>query len=936
MRLRLPELRLILLAVAALALLAIFALAPAAVPLPDQAHAQDSPSAAISLSPSGSVDQGTAITVSMSFDNLASDSDTSTTDYIFRADVVNADACEGGGMGKDRYFYQVDEDPETRAGEISTDCPVGDYTVRVTLSAADNTELDSATAGFTIAEPTPEPTPGPTAEPTPEPGPSGALQLSETSVNYGTPIAVTMTFRNFPDPERQPDRAEFRGDVVGADECEGAGLGHTRYIYPGDADPAVRSGTISALCPPGTYTIAASLVSHEGVRIIDTSASFLINDPTWVPAAEVLVSPGNVPAEAEGAVTLRFRDLQFDTDPATTDYIFRADVVGADDCEGDGLGVDRTLSKVDENPEIAVGTILADCPPGAPYTIEASLLSAKKVELATASARFAKAVADWDDAALSGLTVNSGRLAAFAPDRTTYRVGVAYSVGSITVTPTARAANATITIDGTAVSSGTGHAVELGEGSGADIALIKVKVNAQDLVTSKSYYIHVDRGVSDPSGWKAADDFNGLEATGNSAPAGIWSDGATMWVVDGFDDKVYAYSMTTGERLPDEEFDLDPANQWPGGLWSDGETFWVPTRYEAVLYAYNRSTGARDVDKEFFLRRHVFRNFYGKGVHRSRDVYAKGVWSDGTTIWVVDDPWWEELGEGLIAFNLANGRRDPAKDITTLAAAGNQRPSGVWSDEVTIWVSDYDDDRVYAYNLKTGERDPSQDIETVLGRTLDWLLPDASHNIWSDGETMYVAYNRRVLALRVPGDDFSKIYSFNIPTSHNADLGSLGVEGGSLIGPMELSPAFDSGVTAYSATKLLSQADSVTVTVLGAPAHHAATVAITPADADENTEGHQVTLTPNVPTSVTIKVTAKDGVTAKTYTLALAVMAPTTRVVLLELGLADSDSETEGHQVALTERIPTALTVTITDGDGKTATYTVQLSLEDLVVSGGD
>ena len=307
MRLRLPELRLILLAVAVLALLAIFALAPAAVPLPDQAHAQDSPSAAISLSPSGSVDQGTAITVSMSFDNLASDSDTSTTDYIFRADVVNADACEGGGMGKDRYFYQVDEDTETRAGEISTDCPVGDYTVRVTLSAADNTELDSATAGFTIAEPTPEPTPGPTAEPTPEPGPSGALQLSETSVNYGTPIAVTMTFRNFPDPERQPDRAEFRGDVVGADECEGAGLGHTRYIYPGDADPAVRSGTISALCPPGTYTIAASLVSHEGVRIIDTSASFLINDPTWVPAAEVLVSPGNVPAEAEGAVTLRFR-----------------------------------------------------------------------------------------------------------------------------------------------------------------------------------------------------------------------------------------------------------------------------------------------------------------------------------------------------------------------------------------------------------------------------------------------------------------------------------------------------------------------------------------------------------------------------------------------------------------------------------------------------
>ena len=54
---------------------------------------------AVELSPSGSVDEGTEITLTMSFANLESDSDTSDTDYIFRADVVNADACEGGGMG---------------------------------------------------------------------------------------------------------------------------------------------------------------------------------------------------------------------------------------------------------------------------------------------------------------------------------------------------------------------------------------------------------------------------------------------------------------------------------------------------------------------------------------------------------------------------------------------------------------------------------------------------------------------------------------------------------------------------------------------------------------------------------------------------------------------------------------------------------------------
>ena len=44
------------------------------------AHAQSSPSAAVSLSPSTSVESGTEITVTMSFSNLEADADTSTTD----------------------------------------------------------------------------------------------------------------------------------------------------------------------------------------------------------------------------------------------------------------------------------------------------------------------------------------------------------------------------------------------------------------------------------------------------------------------------------------------------------------------------------------------------------------------------------------------------------------------------------------------------------------------------------------------------------------------------------------------------------------------------------------------------------------------------------------------------------------------------------------
>ena len=63
------------------------------------------PSVAVALS-AGAVAEGTAITATINFGGLASDSDSATTDYVFRADVLQAapanaaaDACEGGGVG---------------------------------------------------------------------------------------------------------------------------------------------------------------------------------------------------------------------------------------------------------------------------------------------------------------------------------------------------------------------------------------------------------------------------------------------------------------------------------------------------------------------------------------------------------------------------------------------------------------------------------------------------------------------------------------------------------------------------------------------------------------------------------------------------------------------------------------------------------------------
>ena len=47
------------------------------------------------------------------------------------------------------------------------------------------------------------------------------------------------------------------------------------------------------------------------------------------------------------------------------------------------------------------------------------------------------------------------------------------------------------------------------------------------------------------------------------------------------------------------------------------------------------------------------------------------------------------------------GARDSSKDFNTLSAAENTFPRGLWSNGTTLWVIDAVDDKIYAYNLAT-------------------------------------------------------------------------------------------------------------------------------------------------------------------------------------------------------------------------------------------
>ena len=132
------------------------------------------------------------------------------------------------------------------------------------------------------------------------------------------------------------------------------------------------------------------------------------------------------------------------------------------------------------------------------------------------------------DAALSALTVSPKDIIGFAPDRTSYEVGMASTVTQATVSATTNHAFATVGYSGAGTDTAEGRQVDLLHGKNT----VTVTVTAQDGTTTKTYTVNINRGVSGTFGWKAGEDLDGLIAAGNQAPNGAWSDGETIWVSD--------------------------------------------------------------------------------------------------------------------------------------------------------------------------------------------------------------------------------------------------------------------------------------------------------------------------------------------------------------------------------------------------------------------
>ena len=155
-----------------------------------------------------------------------------------------------------------------------------------------------------------------------------------------------------------------------------------------------------------------------------------------------------------------------------------------------------------------------------------------------------------------------------------------------------------------------------------------------------------------------------LRSAGNTASAGVWSNGTTVWIADTTDAALYAYTQADGARDANKDITLHSDNSTPAGIWSDDTTFWVADQLNAKVFAYTLSDRSRDLDKDISLT--------------SDNTSPHGIWSDDATMWVVDS------SDGKLYAHDFSGSRVTGHDISLHSS--NENAAGMWGNDDTAWV----------------------------------------------------------------------------------------------------------------------------------------------------------------------------------------------------------------------------------------------------------
>ena len=460
----------------------------------------------------------------------------------------------------------------------------------------------------------------------------------------------------------------------------------------------------------------------------------------------------------------------------------------------------------------------------------AALIAAAFALLLTVQSGPAEAQASNNDD-LASISVDGNTVLSFATSQETAQQGVAHDTSQVTVLGTPDDSDATVAYSGTDADANTlGHQMNLSVGANT----ITITVTAENGTNTDSWTLSVNRGTAALRGWKASEDFDTLKLAGNLLlNTGIWSDGTTMWVTDDvFSDldpvgsRLYAYNMATKARDTSKEIDLKTAgNRSPTGIWSNGTTMWVVDFSRQKIFAYNLSNGSRDLPKDIPVPDTVVPG-------------PAGIWSDGTTMWIAGG-----TSNNVFAYNIATKNRDEDKEFMDVLPFGTI-VYDLWSDGTTMWVANSGTRKVAAFNFSTGARQRDKDYTALSGAGNDNPLA-----LWSDGTTMWVGDT---------ADDKIYSYVYRLPNTDSA-ASEISVDG-------IASPGFDPDEMTH---RHVIEAGTTQITVAVTANDEYASAEITsPEDAQDSVDGHQVDTSVGV-TVIAITVTAEDG-TTRTYTLKIA------------------------------------------------------------------
>ena len=199
-------------------------------------------------------------------------------------------------------------------------------------------------------------------------------------------------------------------------------------------------------------------------------------------------------------------------------------------------------------------------------------------------------------------------------------------------------------------------------------------------------------------------DFDTLSAAGNESLRGVCSDGTTMFVTDHDDDKIFAYKMSDTTRDSTKDVTLATANGNPQGLSCDSSHLWVAednNDLTSKTFVYQRSDGSHASTLD--IGASIMNPSTNVGAINNND--QRGMWSSGTTLFVVDDG-----DDKIYGYKLSDRTRDDDKNL--ILDTDNTNPEGLWFDGRVLWVVDSTDNKIYVYDLPGAQPDNTVAVGT--------------------------------------------------------------------------------------------------------------------------------------------------------------------------------------------------------------------------------